>query len=171
MINIFITNLGKYNEGFLIGEWLSLPADEAALASVLERIGINDEYEEYFITDHETDIDGLEIGEYSSIDTLNSWAKTYDSLQKYEAQALKAFLENGCSFDEAFQNVSNGDYLILSNCSDMTDVAYQVIEESGYLSNVPENVSRYFDYEAFGRDLRFEGTYIFIDKDCVQLLA
>lgn len=25
VISVFITNLGKYNEGELIGEWLSLP--------------------------------------------------------------------------------------------------------------------------------------------------
>jgi hypothetical protein len=28
MINVFITNLGKYNEGYLIGEWIALPADK-----------------------------------------------------------------------------------------------------------------------------------------------
>ncbi|MGX8950038.1 antirestriction protein ArdA, partial [Providencia stuartii] len=26
MISVFITNLGKYNEGELVGEWLELPA-------------------------------------------------------------------------------------------------------------------------------------------------
>ncbi|WP_413788539.1 antirestriction protein ArdA, partial [Providencia stuartii] len=25
MISVFITNLGKYNEGELVGEWLELP--------------------------------------------------------------------------------------------------------------------------------------------------
>ena len=28
MINVFITNLGKYNEGYLVGEWFQLPATE-----------------------------------------------------------------------------------------------------------------------------------------------
>ena len=45
----------------------------------------------------------------------------------------------------------------------MTDIAYQVVEECGYLNNVPDNVARYFDYESFGRDLGIEGTYIFLD--------
>ena len=31
MINIFITNLGKYNEGELIGEWVTLPISEEEL--------------------------------------------------------------------------------------------------------------------------------------------
>ena len=47
LLKVFVTNLGKYNEGELIGEWVSLPVDESELEEVLERIGINEEYEEY----------------------------------------------------------------------------------------------------------------------------
>ena len=42
----FITNLGKYNEGKLIGEWLKFPTTPEELQNVFERIGIGskDEY-------------------------------------------------------------------------------------------------------------------------------
>ena len=43
MIRVFITNLGKYNEGMLIGEWVNFPASDEELEAVFERIGINDE--------------------------------------------------------------------------------------------------------------------------------
>lgn len=46
----------------------------------------------------------------------------------------------------------------------MTDVSYQVVEECGYLNDVPDTVARYFDYESFGRDLEIEGTYIFTEN-------
>ena len=49
----YITNLGKYNEGELIGRWIEFPIDEDDLKKALEEIGINEEYEEYFITDYE----------------------------------------------------------------------------------------------------------------------
>lgn len=55
MMNIYLTNLGKYNEGQLIGEWVELPVSNEELQKVFERIGINEEYEEYFITDYECD--------------------------------------------------------------------------------------------------------------------
>lgn len=55
MMNIFITNLGKYNEGELVGEWVTLPISEKKLQELFKRIGINEEYEEYFITDYECD--------------------------------------------------------------------------------------------------------------------
>ena len=56
---VFITNLGKYNEGYLLGEWVTLPTTRDELKEVFKRIGIgrNDEfgqtYEEWFITDYE----------------------------------------------------------------------------------------------------------------------
>lgn len=59
MLKIFLTNLGKYNEGELVGEWISLPVSEEELEAVKERIGINEQYEEWFITDYETDITGV----------------------------------------------------------------------------------------------------------------
>jgi len=58
-MEIFLTNLGKYVEGCLVGQWVKLPVPEDKLESVLKQIGINDEYEEYFITDYETSFHGL----------------------------------------------------------------------------------------------------------------
>ena len=36
----FITNLGKYNEGSLVGEWVKFPTTAEELQKVFERIGI-----------------------------------------------------------------------------------------------------------------------------------
>lgn len=42
-MRIYIANLGKYNEGELVGAWFTPPVD---FEEVKERIGLNDEYEE-----------------------------------------------------------------------------------------------------------------------------
>ena len=164
MMNIYLTNLGKYNEGELIGEWVELPVSQEELQKVFERIGINEEYEEYFITDYECDF--YEVGEYESLDTLNEIAERIKELGKEESEVVKALMsELGYTLNEAIDKVNSGDYRIYSDCDDMTDIAYQVVEECGYLNNVPDNVARYFDYESFGRDLGIEGTYIFTDDN------
>ena len=36
----YITNLGKYNEGELVGEWVKFPTTSEDLKKVFERIGI-----------------------------------------------------------------------------------------------------------------------------------
>ena len=160
-MKIFLTNLGKYNEGELIGEWVELPVSQEELKKVFERIGINEEYEEYFITDYECD---FEVGEYENLDTLNEIAERIEELDEEESKVVKALMsELGCTLDETIGKVNSGDYRIYYDCDDMADVAYQVVEECGYLDNVPDDVARYFDYESFGRDLSIERTYIFLD--------
>lgn len=169
-MNIYLTNLGKYNEGQLIGEWVELPVSKEELQKVFERIGINEEYEEYFITDYECNF--YKISEYENIDILNEIAEKLEELDEEESEVAKALMsECGYALDEAIEKVNNRDYRIYNDCNDMTDIAYQVVEECGYLNEVSETVARYFDYEAFGRDLGIEGTFIFLDDgSCLEVI-
>lgn len=161
-MKIYLTNLGKYNEGELVGEWVELPAAQEELEKVFERIGINEEYEEYFITDYECDL--YEVGEYENIDKLNDIAERIKELDEEGSKVVKALIQKlDYTLDEAIDKVNSGDYMIYNDCENMTDVAYQVVEECGYLENVPDNVARYFDYESFGRELGIAGNYIFLD--------
>ncbi|MCM0743264.1 antirestriction protein ArdA, partial [Clostridioides difficile] len=41
-MRVYIANLGKYNEGYLVGDWFAFPIDEE---DVTERIGLNERYE------------------------------------------------------------------------------------------------------------------------------
>ncbi len=38
-MKIYLTNLGKYNEGYLVGEWVHLPISSEDLKEVFDRIG------------------------------------------------------------------------------------------------------------------------------------
>ena len=49
MMNIYLTNLGKYNEGELIGEWVELPVSQEELQKVFP-VEINEDDEE--LVDH-----------------------------------------------------------------------------------------------------------------------
>lgn len=171
MMNIYLTNLGKYNEGELVGEWVKLPVSDEELQKVFKRIGINEEYEEYFITDYECDF--YEIGEYENIDTLNEIAEKIDNLDEEQEQVVKVLMsECGYDLDGAIEKAESGDYRFYTDCDDMTDIAYVVVEECGYLDNVPENIARYFNYEAFGRDLGIEGSFHFLDNgDCIEIIG
>lgn len=169
MIRIFLTNLGKYNEGHLIGEWVDLPITEEELDSVKERIGINEEYEEWFITDYETDIDGLEIKEYSDIYELNELAETLEDMNDNDREVVEALLSEGYSLEDAIDK--KDDCIVYSDCNDMEDVARQYVEETGLLNSIPENLRDYFDFEAYGRDMSYEGQYVFTKEgNCVQIL-
>lgn len=167
-IKIYLTNLGKYNEGELVGEWLNLPATVEEIAACKNRIGINPEYEEYFITDYECDVDGVEIGEYSNLEELNEIAEQLADFDEYRAHVFGWYLGNGYSLEDAV-NYSE-DYTVYEDCTDMADVAYYVVEECGYLESIPEHLRFYFDYEKFGRDLEIEGIYTWYNYNtCISI--
>ena len=59
LFEAYITNLGKYNEGELVGETLKFPTTTEEVQALLKRIGVDGvRYEEFFITS----FDGDEIG-------------------------------------------------------------------------------------------------------------
>ena len=60
-----MANLGRYNEGELVGSWFTPPIDEEEMA---ERIGLNENYEEYAIHDFELPFD---VDEYTPISEIN----------------------------------------------------------------------------------------------------
>ena len=56
----YITNLGKYAEGQLVGETLKFPATTEEVQSLLKNIGVDGvRYEEFFITAFDGDVMGL----------------------------------------------------------------------------------------------------------------
>lgn len=166
MLKIFISNLKEYNNGKIIGEWVSLPCEW--LEEVLNKIS-NNGNDELFIYDYETDISNLKISEYDDILQLNEIAEEIDNLSDDEVIALQAYLEQYNDIEQALEEVRQGNYTIYYDCDDMSDVAYQVVNESGLLDGVPETIKGYFDYEAYGRDIDINGTFIQIDNSFVEL--
>lgn len=143
----YITNLGKYNEGYLIGEWITFPIEDDELKEVFERIGINEEYEEFFFTDWECEID-LRLGEYISISKVNEYAEAIDA---WDNDLLLAACEIWNAEDVLDSDPDN--YILSTNIEDDYDLGYYMIHESGCYT-VPEDIFiRYFDYAAFGSDL------------------
>lgn len=169
MIKIALTNLGKYNEGELVFEWLELPATKEEFEECKERIGINEEYEEYFISDYEVDFD-YEISEYSNIDDLNELAESMENYSEEEVEVFKACMELGLGVEEATKIISDCDYVVWAGCETMAEVAEQYLEETGALNGVPSHLVNYIDFEAYGRDMEFEGSFVETDNGYVEIL-
>lgn len=169
MLKIFLTNLGKYNEGYLIGEWVTLPIDDEELEEVKQRIGINEHYEEWFITDYESDIDGVDVNEYSDIEALNEIAEMLEELDKSEKEIIEAIMSEGYTINEAIDK--KDDVMVFYGCNDMEDVAMEYCEECGILDGIPEHLRSYFDFAAYGRDMSFEGHFVFTNNgNCIEIL-
>lgn len=148
----YITNLGKYNEGCLVGKWIDFPIDEDDFESELESIGVkeNTMYEEWFVTDYDCSLFDMydAFGEYPSIDDINEVA---EALEDNESE-VTALMEV-CSYTDALRYLESKNYTFYEGMT-LEDVAYELVEEC---YNLPEIAQRYFDYKAFARDLSFDG--------------
>lgn len=102
MINVCVTNLGKYNEGVLVYKRIELPASEETIHQALEEIGIDGiQYEEYFLSDWEAP---FELSEYTPLFKLNEalmavegagWFDTFERVvdEEDDIEALLALAE------------------------------------------------------------------------------
>lgn len=146
MLNIFITNLSKYNEGYLIGEWANLPMEENELNELCKKILGNDE--ELFITDYENDY-GLNISEFDSIPRLNKIAEELEPLNDEQKKVYAVLRENFIEHDEALRKVLNGEYWTIK-ANSLLELGF-ALEDLDFI-DIPARIARYFDYEAYARD-------------------
>lgn len=169
MLEAFVTNLGRYNEGHLDGEYLKLPATTEDVQALLKRIHVDGiRYEEIIIKDYETDIPGLYdcLGNYESIDELSYLASLLDDMEEQEAQKFAAavkFGEHTGSVRELINLAQNLDcYEFYPGIEDEEDLGRFYIEEMCTLE-VPAHLENYIDYEAYGRDMDLDDNGRFVD--------
>lgn len=178
-IRAFVTNLGAYNSGELIGEWAEFPIDDDDLDELLHRIGVVKDYtseelnrvpeeirnlasEELFLTDWETDFQALHdmIGEYTSIKSLNDIAEKLEDLDEHDAEIVSAIMQDrNCGIEEAKDALNDG-WFLECDPDDDSDIGYRLAKEFDTLAQIPEHLQYYFDFEKYGRDFTLEASYV-----------
>ena len=157
MINLYIANLGKYNEGELVGAWVALPVAKDELARILrEEVKINEMYEEWAIHDYECDIDGVEISEWANIWELNELAEMLERTDEYDRKIIESCLEVfGGKISDYVNRID--EYVLLEGVETDYDLGYYYVEEAGiYDLDSLDNLRYYIDYEQFGRDIAYD---------------
>lgn len=158
-IKVFVSNLSKYNNGELNGQWTSLPVEDVN-RDILDKIDLGGDskhgyHDEWFISDYEAP---FKIDEYDNLYALNKLAealKDYDTIEDVYND-LDDREATGCEeawdFDDEFfdtmfsskQEVARavffGDihnwldpYIFINgegNCESMTEYGYQKMLEA-----------------------------------------
>jgi len=173
MLEAYITNLGKYNEGELVGEWLAFPTTQEKLDVALTRIGIGPEYEEYFFTDYNCDIEGVYdvLGEYESVHELNYLGHMLDEMGPGRRDEFEAVIdyEGARSVKDLINLAENLDnFSVTPEITTEQELGEYLVEEG--IVEVPEHLLGYIDYEAVGRDAVLGGdgsltNYGFVEPD------
>ena len=104
-LRVYVGNIGRYNEGSLVGGWTTLPMGRDDLDAFLrDRVGIDGErYEEYRIDDFDLP-DWLPAGpgervvdERTSLEDLNVMAGVLSTLDEDDAAKARIWIEEGMS--------------------------------------------------------------------------
>lgn len=163
-----LTNLGKYNEGGLDYVWVSFPCDEDDFQDSLKKVGIGEDrgdgsvYEEWFFSDWDTDYSGLDLdglGEYMSLDEVNEYAEALENIvDEGTEEEFRAAMEYSGDFHDALNLVETGSVTKISDesMSNRMDEAIGAYYMDSMGFNAMSNIEEYFDYEAYGQDIRIE---------------
>jgi antirestriction protein len=157
-MKIFITNLAKYNEGVLKGEWICLPMNEMKLQSKINNILGSDE--EFFISDYESP---FKIDEYDNITDLNELAEKLDEIKEKDEviEAIsKDVLGDGYSRDELLRILSEREYYVVEDVWTESDLPIKVDESLlpfDYQAAEAAGLSGYIDWDSVGRDMIMDG--------------
>lgn len=124
-MQVYISNLGKYNEDELVGAWFHTPI---SVEDVKEKIGLNDEHEESAIHDYEVP---FTIHEYTSIHEINRLCAMVEELEgtpHYDelAEIQSIWFNN---LEELLRH--RDDIIYHSDYESMEDVATYYVEEMG----------------------------------------
>ena len=156
---VYIANLGKYNEGELVGAWFTFPISEDEVA---EKIGLNEHYEEYAIHDYEFPV---KISEFTSIGELNEMYSMIEEMEDYIIETLDELIFRYGDLETVYEH---HDDIIFWAHGDMEDIAEEMVE-MGYYGQVPYRLQYYIDYSAIARDLEINGTYIKISDGILEV--
>ncbi len=170
--NVYVQNLGKYNEGYLVGDWIGLPQSEEVLDDFLkDRVCINENYEEYEIADIDNfpfDNDVYEMIQWGGLHKANNIAVLYSQLTDFQKEALDVFICNygSLSYTELCNAIIKIDdipyYSYEFEGMQYIDNEYEKLgrtfaETNGITSKLRElNIEYCFDYEKYGKDYSYD---------------
>ena len=153
---VWIGCLHCYNEGRLIGDWFNAEiADEVTTYDVHSAHSRADSHDELWVMDHEN----IPVkGEMRPADAA-AWGRVYTEVGPEHWPALYAWVESGYYVAEGtgdLPSISDFEERYQGHWESFEDYAEQLADDIGLLSDVPEEIARYFDWQAWTRDLAFD---------------
>lgn len=179
VLSIALANLAAYTAGDLIFAWLELPAAYEQIQKTLQEIMVSDDprpdgtvWDEYFVSDFQSRLIHLDVGEYEPLEDLNDLAEALERLDDDQLAICDALLAYGDQPQAAIEQAASGTYQLYRGLDTWEDLAEYLLEENGALFGIefPEDVRPYLDYEALGRDLKYSGEFIQGERAFIQRL-
>ena len=153
---VWIGCLHCYNDGRLVGDWFNAAtADEVTTYDVHGAHSRDDSHDELWVFDHEN----LPVrGEFGVLEATE-WGGVYEEAGGEQWPALCAWVESGDYVAEGtgdLPSISDFEESYQGHWESFEDYARELADDIGLLADVPEEIARYFDWQAWSRDLAFD---------------
>lgn len=172
----FITNHSAYVSGSLIGEWVKFPTTPEHIQNVFDRIGAS-AGNEWFITDYDCYVNGIHeiLGGHENLDELNYFASNLQEMDEIQFETFQAAIE--ADNVHSVQDLINMTYKENLECYyyypeiyEYSDLGRLCICELEAME-VPDYLIDYIDFEAYGRDVHFEGRGAFTNTGYISRVS
>ena len=152
---VWIGCLACYNEGNLVGDWFDADvADEVVPATIHGIHARTDGHDELWVLDHEN----LPVdGECSPQDAARV-ARAVLAVGPEQREAFIAWIDSGDYVEDGDGSPSASDFeeLFEGRWDSFSEYAENLADDIGLLADVPEEITRYFDWRAWTRDLAMD---------------
>ena len=151
--NIFLASLTNYNKGIIDGGWIDL-TDTKAMENI-DKFRRERKGHEFFIADSSASV-AMDIGEYDGLYDLVDFVNRLKDLDETQLEAYEAIMRGlGWKREEALDKAESWEFDVIDwDCESIEKaVGYYYAELNGYTNMADYIISRYFDYEAYGRDI------------------
>lgn len=131
-----------------------------------ERVELTAPIDEFDVNfNMEADIISLKIGDiprdfadwYVTVDRVN---ELYDAICEEDEAVIQTMLDYGYSIRKIENIIKSGGCTVF-DADNMAGVAEQICEECGWLSDTPEFLHGYINYQKLGRDMEVSGNFLF----------
>lgn len=158
-MKVWIGCLLCQNSGKLVGEWFNaIDADEVTLADVHRGAGGSRAgCEELWCFD----VDDMPVHHEMSPAEAAEWGRVVEDVDEHLRPALLAWVRSGDYLAEGtgeLPSTSAFEERFAGEWGSFREYAENLAEDVGLLRDVTEEVGRYFDWEAWTRDLAFDYT-------------
>ena len=154
---VWIGSLRMYNEGRLVGDWFdALGAAEVSAADVFRGSGYRPDGDEELWC---FDVEDMPVQREMSPSEAAEWGRVVDECDEHLRPALYAWVASGDYTAEG-----TGDVPVLSDFQDrycghwdsFEEYAADLVDSTGMLQGVPEDVARHFDWAGHARELAYD---------------
>jgi hypothetical protein len=158
---VFLTDLTLYNQGKLVGKWLTLPMSKEYLEKEVKEV-LSDN-EEYFISDYSAKY-GMRVHPFADVYELNELMHKFQEIETlHDRRVIIAAFRYFSELEDVINCLKDNNYSMLDYVENTYDLGHAIVKQELFHLEISEELKGYIDYETIGEEFESSGYTIYED--------